>query len=113
MLFRSLTQLGASFWGAAAARDGIAPCHRMMAASTVSKPGQDDAGGKPAGAPGADTAAVSSDVRFAADAIEASVKSPDVRPAEVERAKALLADGKVGNDPGRLAEALIKHLLDS
>lgn len=47
-----LTQLGASFWGAAAARDGMTPCHRVMTvAAAVSTPGQDDAGGKPANAP--------------------------------------------------------------
>jgi hypothetical protein len=43
-----LTQLGASFWGAAAARDGIAPCHRVM---TVSATTQGDAAGKSTGAP--------------------------------------------------------------
>jgi Protein of unknown function (DUF2946) len=43
-----LTQLGASFWGAAAARDGIAPCHRVMTVSTTTA---GDAAGKSTGAP--------------------------------------------------------------
>jgi hypothetical protein len=46
-----LTQIGASFWGAAAAREGYAPCHRQIAsiAESAARP----AGGKslPAGAP--------------------------------------------------------------
>lgn len=43
-----LTQLGASFWGATAARDGYLPCHREIAVSAdLSR----DAGRKPMGAP--------------------------------------------------------------
>ena len=45
-----LTQLGASFWGAAAARDGNAPCHRVM---TVSATTAGDANDKCAQRPGA------------------------------------------------------------
>jgi hypothetical protein len=42
-----LTQLGASFWGAAAARDGIAPCHRVITVASAAQ----DAAGQPSGAP--------------------------------------------------------------
>ncbi len=43
-----LTQIGASFWGAAAAREGFAPCHRQIAVSLA-----DHADGKspPSGGP--------------------------------------------------------------
>lgn len=42
-----LTQLGASFWGAAAARDGVAPCHQTTSIDAMA--GRAD--GKPMGAP--------------------------------------------------------------
>ena len=69
--------------------------------------------GKAGAASGQDTVSVSSSMQFATAAISASNQSPDVRPDEVARAKQLLADGKVGNDPYRLADSLIDHALDS
>lgn len=47
-----LTQIGASFWGAAAAREGYAPCHRR-AVAIADAMATDVAGGKslPTGAP--------------------------------------------------------------
>ena len=62
-------------------------------------------------AAGADTVNVSNAVQFASRAISASQASPDVRPEVVARAKQLVADGKVGNDPQRLADKIIDHLL--
>ena len=62
---------------------------------------------------GGDQVTVSADARFATSAIDAARKTPDVRSAVVERAKALLADGKVGDDPYRLADALIDKALGS
>jgi anti-sigma28 factor (negative regulator of flagellin synthesis) len=56
---------------------------------------------------------VSPAVQFANQAISASQASPDVRPDVVERAKQLLADGKIGDDPHRLADALIDHMLEN
>ena len=63
-------------------------------------------------AAGTDTASVSNAVQFANQAISASQASPDVRPDVVARAKQLVADGKVGTDPQRLADKIIDHLLD-
>jgi len=59
-----------------------------------------------------DHVSVSDAARFASSAIDAARKAPDVRPDVVERAKALLADGKVGNDPHRLADAMIDSILE-
>ena len=64
-------------------------------------------------APGTDSVTVSSDAQFATSAISASQSTADVRPDVVARAKQLLADGKIGNDPQRLADRLIDHALDS
>jgi len=72
-------------------------------------PGHAHRSGKAAA--GQDTASVSDAVQFASQAISASQAAPDVRPDVVERARQLLADGKVGNDPQRLADKIIDHLL--
>ena len=61
----------------------------------------------------ADQVRVSADAKFASSAIDAARKTPDVRRDVVERAKALLADGKIGNDPYRLADALIDKAIDA
>jgi anti-sigma28 factor (negative regulator of flagellin synthesis) len=69
---------------------------------------------KAAGAPsasGADQFVVSPDAKLANTAVDAAEKSSDIRPEAVARAKALLADGKIGNDPHRLADALIDSIL--
>ena len=67
--------------------------------------------GKGASAAGADQFSVSSDAKLAGTALDAAGKASDIRPEVVERAKALLAEGKVGNDPHKLADALIDSLL--
>ena len=61
----------------------------------------------------ADQVSVSPAAQFASNAIAAAGSAPDVRPDVVERAKALLADGKIGDDPHRLADALIDRALES
>ena len=62
---------------------------------------------------GADQVRVSADAKFASSAIDAARNTPDVRRDVVERAKALLADGTIGNDPYRLADALIDKTIDA
>jgi flagellar biosynthesis anti-sigma factor FlgM len=62
---------------------------------------------------GGDQVSVSAAAQFASSAIDAARNAPDIRPDVVERAKALLADGKVGNDPYRLADALIDKTMDA
>ena len=68
---------------------------------------------KTSGAAQNDTVNVSPAAQFASQAISASQSSPDVRSDVVARAKQLLADGKVGNDPHRLADTLIDHALNA
>jgi flagellar biosynthesis anti-sigma factor FlgM len=62
---------------------------------------------------GEDQVTVSADAKFATSAIDAARNTPDVRRDVVERAKQLLNEGKIGNDPHRLADALIDKALDS
>jgi flagellar biosynthesis anti-sigma factor FlgM len=62
-------------------------------------------------AAGSDQFSVSADAKLASSAIDAVSKAPDIRPEAVARGKALLAEGKLGNDPDRLADALIDSLI--
>ena len=62
---------------------------------------------------GTDQVRVSSDVQLASTAIQAANQASDVRPDVVARAKALLADGKIGADPQALADKMIDRALDS
>jgi flagellar biosynthesis anti-sigma factor FlgM len=62
---------------------------------------------------GQDSVNVSSAAQFASQAIAASQSAPDVRPDVVARAKQMMLDGKIGNDPHRLADTLIDHALNS
>ncbi len=59
----------------------------------------------------ADQVSLSTGVQLAQTAAAAAGQTPDVRPEVVARAKALLASGELGNDPGRLADALIDRAL--
>ncbi len=60
----------------------------------------------------ADQVSLSAGVKLANSAAAAAGQTSDVRPEVVARAKALLASGELGNDPARLADALIDHALD-
>lgn len=59
-----------------------------------------------------DEVQLSSGVQLAGAAVKAAAGAPDVRPAEVERAKALLESGRLGADPYSLADALIDLAVD-
>lgn len=65
----------------------------------------------PSPASATDQLRLSPGVKLAANAAVAASQSSDVRPDVVARAKALLQSGEVGNDPGRLADALIDRAL--
>ena len=67
-----------------------------------------DARGKAAGG---DRVEVSADARLLGKAVDAANKAPEIRQDVVDRAKAKLAAGQVGNDAGRLADRLIDSLL--
>src|SRR5262245_33490456 len=60
---------------------------------------------------GADTIKLSSGAQFATTAASAAAAAPEIRQDKVERAKALLADGTLGSDPLKLADALIDRAI--
>ena len=64
-----------------------------------------------AGETAADQVTLSAGAQLATAAVDAAQKSSDVRPDVVERAKKLLAEGKIGNDAERLADSLIDATL--
>lgn len=76
--------------------------------------GAPQAGGTdtPAAAVSADQVQLSSQAQLAGAAAKAAAGEPDVRPDAVERAKALLESGRLGDDPYRLADALIDRTLN-
>ncbi|MGE3178973.1 MAG: flagellar biosynthesis anti-sigma factor FlgM [Vicinamibacterales bacterium] len=61
----------------------------------------------------ADRIRVSAEAQLANDAVKAATDSSDVRPEVVERAKKLLDAGRIGQDAGAIADALIKSSLES
>lgn len=58
-----------------------------------------------------DRVEVSADARLLGKAVDAAAKAPEIRQDVVERAKARLAAGEIGNDANRLADRLIDSLL--
>ena len=60
----------------------------------------------------ADRVEVSSDAALMHSAAQAANDAPAVRADKVEAAKKALADGSLGADAGKLADALIDHMLD-
>lgn len=63
------------------------------------------------GAADGDRVEVSADARLLGKAVDAAAKAPEIRQDVVERAKAKLAAGEIGNDANRLADRLIDSLL--
>lgn len=53
----------------------------------------------------------SDDARLLSTAVQAAEQAPAIRQDVVERAKAKLASGEIGADPGRLADRIIDSLL--
>lgn len=66
---------------------------------------------RPGATDGPDQVRVSSGAQLASTAASAAERTSDVRPEVVERAKAAMARGDVGNNPERLADALIDRVL--
>ncbi|MCC6163535.1 MAG: flagellar biosynthesis anti-sigma factor FlgM [Acidobacteria bacterium] len=60
---------------------------------------------------GGDRVDVSADAMLLGKALDAASKTPEIRQDVVERAKAKLAAGEIGNDAERLADRLIDSLL--
>jgi len=60
-----------------------------------------------------DQVRLSSGVQLASSAATAAASAPDIRQDKVDRARALLESGKLGNDANKLADALIDRALSS
>jgi flagellar biosynthesis anti-sigma factor FlgM len=72
----------------------------------------DKADQKPrSGATSGDALTLSSDAQFLQAATELASGAPAVRQDVVDRMKKLLEEGKVGNDAGALADAIIDDML--
>ncbi|MDE3154022.1 MAG: flagellar biosynthesis anti-sigma factor FlgM [Acidobacteriota bacterium] len=56
---------------------------------------------------------VSPDAQLLGQAVKAAQDSPGIRQDKVDQARQKLAAGQVGNDPTRLANKMIDHLLGS
>jgi flagellar biosynthesis anti-sigma factor FlgM len=61
---------------------------------------------------GTDRVELSQDAQFAANAVRAAQDAPAVRQDVVERARQKLMAGEIGQDPLKLADRLIDHLLE-
>jgi flagellar biosynthesis anti-sigma factor FlgM len=60
---------------------------------------------------GGDRVEVSENAALMSSALKAAHEAPDVRTELVERMRQKLAAGEVGNDAGKLADALIDNML--
>ncbi len=81
-----------------------------QAADRVGGPasGAGQASGQPAAAAsGGDSVALSGDAQALQQAVRSAQDAPDIRQDLVERLRADLKDGKVGQDAGKLADAII------
>jgi flagellar biosynthesis anti-sigma factor FlgM len=59
-----------------------------------------------------DRVEVSQDATFVNTAVQAAHETPAMREDKIAAAKKALADGTLGQDAGKLADALIDHMLD-
>lgn len=80
-------------------------------AQQVDKAAQQRAQQARSGADGGDRVEVSADARLLGKAVDAASKAPEIRQDVVERAKAKLAAGEIGQDANTLADRLIDSLL--
>lgn len=86
------------------------PTQFQRVESETVKTSQSRRSGGPSG-PVTDSVAISSDVQLANTAAAAAAASPDVRPDQVARARALLDQGQVGSDLEALASRIIDTLV--
>lgn len=85
--------------------------NRAQRGDTPAASGRTGGAGTSKVASGTDRVETSPDLRLLATATNAILESPDVRPEAVEKGRRAVADGSAGADSGRLADALITHLL--
>ena len=67
---------------------------------------------KPAQAAKTDRVEVSKDAEFVHNAVQAAHETPAMREDKIAAAKKAIADGTLGQDAAKLADALIDHMLD-
>ena len=63
--------------------------------------------------PAGDQVKLSAGAQLAQTAMGVLGQAGDIRQDKVERAKAMLANGELGNDPRRLADAIVARLLEN
>jgi flagellar biosynthesis anti-sigma factor FlgM len=61
---------------------------------------------------GTDRVELSSDAQLASSAVRAATDAPSIRKGVVEQARQKLLAGEIGQDPLKLADRLIDHLLE-
>jgi flagellar biosynthesis anti-sigma factor FlgM len=61
---------------------------------------------------GTDRVELSSDAQLASSAVRAATDAPSIRQDVVDRARQKLLAGEIGQDPLKLADRLIDHLLE-
>jgi anti-sigma28 factor (negative regulator of flagellin synthesis) len=71
-----------------------------------------EACGEEASKPAAAGKTASADAELANEVVKAANDLPEIRTDLVERMRALLAAGELGNDAGLLADSLIDNMLD-
>ena len=86
---------------------------RIESAKTDATQSGSSKAGRAGQAGGGDQVSLSSGVQLASLAATAAASAPDIRQDKVERAKALLESGKLGNDAHKLADKLIDRALDN
>jgi hypothetical protein len=84
---------------------------RTQRGEVPSDTGRTGAAGAPRISFATDRVETSPDLRLAAAATSAIFTMPDVRPEAVERGRKAMADGTVGSDANRLADAILTSLL--
>jgi len=85
--------------------------NRAQRGEAPTVPGRTGAAGSSKVAPGTDRVETSPDLRLLAMATNAILESPDVRPEAVEKGRRVVEEGSAGADAGRLADAIITHLI--
>jgi flagellar biosynthesis anti-sigma factor FlgM len=70
------------------------------------------ASGAPQRTAGGDRVELSADAALAQEAVKAAAEGEAIRPEVVERARRLLAEGKLGSDAHALADSLIESMLE-
>lgn len=95
--------------------DGNRPTHDTQAADATRRSGSDvnvrQGGGVAPGGATTDRVELSGDAALRAAALKAATEAPGIRADLVDRMRQKLDAGQVGNDAGKLADAILDDLL--